>query len=182
MTVHAKSPAVGAIARRNSPLATPTDLVEAVSRDTAGALNALLADVFAVYVKTKSFHWHMTGPHFLSYHTLLDSQAAELIGMTDPIAERVRKLGSPTLHSIGQIARLQRCLDNDADYVEPADMLAELREDNLALVARFREVHALCASEDDIATAGLIEGWVDETEGRIWFLFEAGRPLDSTGR
>ena len=172
----------GALTRRNAPLATPTDLKAGVPRDTAGALNALLADVFAVYLKTKSFHWHMTGPHFLSYHTLLDAQATQLIGMTDPIAERVRKLGSPTLHSIGEIARLQRCLDNDVSYVEPADMLAELREDNLTLVARFREVHALCAGGNDIATASLIEGWVDQTEGRIWFLFEAGRPLDSTGR
>jgi starvation-inducible DNA-binding protein len=138
-------------------------------------MNAILADVFALYLKTKNFHWHMSGPHFRDYHLLLDEQADQLYAMTDPIAERIRKLGGTTLRSIGHIGRLQRVVDNDADYVEPQDMLAEVREDNQELAARLREVHNVCDEHRDIATASLIEVWIDETERRTWFLFEAAR-------
>ena len=138
-------------------------------------MNAILADVFALYLKTKNFHWHMSGAHFRDYHLLLDEQADQLYAMTDPIAERVRKVGGTTLRSIGHIGRTQRVLDNDAGYVEPLDMLAELREDNKLLVSRLREAHSVCDEHDDIATASLIEVWIDETERRSWFLFEAGR-------
>ena len=168
-------------ARREAPLATRTDLSLEATKDVAGAMNAILADVFALYLKTKNFHWHMSGPHFRDYHLLLDEQSDQVFAMTDPIAERVRKLGHVTLRSTGQIARMQRVADNDADYVEPADMLAELREDNAALAARLREAHEVCEECRDVATASLIEVWVDETERRSWFLFEAGRRADSTG-
>jgi starvation-inducible DNA-binding protein len=144
-------------------------------------MNAILADVFALYMKTKNFHWHMSGPHFRDYHLLLDEQADQLFAMTDAIAERVRKVGGTTLRSIGHIARSQRVLDNDAEYVEPEDMLAELREDNQTLAARLREAHGVCEDHNDIATASLIEVWVDETERRTWFLFEASRRGDSSG-
>ena len=144
-------------------------------------MNAVLADVFALYLKTKNFHWHMSGPHFRDYHLMLDEQADQIFAMTDPIAERVRKLGATTVKSIGEIARTQRVLDNDAEYVEPQDMLAELREDNSVLTARMREAHEICEKHRDIATASLLEVWIDETERRAWFLFEsAGRP-DSGG-
>jgi len=161
--------------RRKAPLATRTDLSAAATRDLAAAMNGILADVFALYLKTKNFHWHMSGPHFRDYHLLLDEQADQLYAMIDPIAERVRKVGGATLKSIGHIARTQRVLDNDADYVEPRDMLAELREDNKDLAARLREAHNVCDEHRDIATASLIEVWIDETERRTWFLFEAGR-------
>ncbi len=164
-----------------SPLVTPTDLTGDATKDISGAMNAILADVFALYLKTKNFHWHMSGPHFRDYHLLLDEQADQIFAMTDPIAERVRKIGGTTLRSIGHIARLQRVEDNDAPYVEPEDMLAELREDNKALAARLREAHGVCDDHEDIATASLIEVWVDETERRTWFLFEASRRGDSTG-
>ena len=161
--------------RRKSPLVTPTDLKPEATRDIAGGLNAILADVFALYLKTKNFHWHMSGPHFRDYHLLLDEQSDQLYAMTDPIAERIRKIGGNTLRSIGQIARMQRVADNDADYVDPLDMLAELREDNKTLAARLREVHDVCDENSDIASASLIENWIDETERRTWFLFEASR-------
>ena len=167
--------------RRDAPLATPTDLKTKATKDISGALNAILADVFALYLKTKNFHWHMSGPHFRDYHLLLDDQADQLFAMTDPIAERIRKVGGQTLRSIGHIARSQRVLDNDADYVEPSDMLAELREDNKSLAASFRETHDLCNDHRDIASASLIEVWIDETERRTWFLFEATRSADSSG-
>lgn len=138
-------------------------------------MNAILADVFALFLKTKNFHWHMSGPHFRDYHALLDEQADQLFAMTNPIAERIRKVGGTTLRSIGHISRTQRVLDNDAAYVDPLDMLAELREDNQSLVARLREAHGVCEDQRDIATASLIEIWIDETERRRWFLFEAGR-------
>jgi starvation-inducible DNA-binding protein len=144
-------------------------------------MNAILADVFALYLKSKNFHWHMSGPHFRDYHLLLDEQADQLFAMTDPIAERIRKIGGETLRSIGHIARTQRVLDNDADYVTPLDMLAELREDNKDLAARLREAHNVCDEHRDIATASLIEVWIDETERRTWFLFEAGRKGDAPG-
>src|SRR5713101_1620398 len=161
--------------RRDAPLATPTDLTRSATKDIAGAMNAILADVFALYVKTKNFHWHMSGPHFRDYHLLLDEQGDQLFAMTDPIAERIRKIGGPTLKSIGHISRTQRVVDNDADYVEPLDMLAELAEDNKTLTARLREAHNVCDEHRDIATASLIEVWIDETERRTWFLFEATR-------
>jgi starvation-inducible DNA-binding protein len=162
--------------RRDAPISTRTDLKPAAVRDIAGAMNAILADVFALYLKTKNFHWHMSGPHFRDYHLLLDEGADQLFAMTDPIAERVRKLGGVTLRSIGQISRTQRVLDNDAEYVEPLDMIAELAEDNRALGARLREAHDVCDEHGDIATASLIEVWTDETERRAWFLFETTRP------
>jgi starvation-inducible DNA-binding protein len=167
--------------RRNTPLETPTDLPAPAARNIAAAMNAALADVFALYMKTKNFHWHMSGPHFRDYHLLLDDQASQIFAMTDPIAERIRKLGGPALKSIGQIARTQRILDNDAEYVEPLDMLAELRDDNKALAARLREVHGICAGHDDIGSTSLIETWVDETERRTWFLFEASRHGAASG-
>jgi starvation-inducible DNA-binding protein len=161
--------------RRDAPLATRTDLSYAAVKDITAAMNAILADVFAVYVKTKNFHWHMSGPHFRDYHLLLDEQAEQLFAMTDPIAERVRKIGGLTLHSIGEIARTQRVLDNDAEYVEPLDMLAELMDDNKTFAARLREAHNVCDDHRDFATTSLIEVWIDETERRTWFLFEAMR-------
>jgi len=168
-----------AAARQMAPLATPTDLKPAATKDIAGAMNAVLADVFALYMKTKNFHWHLSGPHFRDYHLLLDEQGDQIFAMTDAIAERVRKVGGTTLRSIGHIARIQRIADNDAEYVEPSDMLAELQDDNKTLAARLREAHDVCEEHEDIATASLIEVWIDETERRTWFLFEAGRHSDS---
>jgi starvation-inducible DNA-binding protein len=167
--------------RQRAPLLTPTDLNAAATRDIAASMNGVLADVFALYLKTKNFHWHMSGPHFRDYHLLLDEQADQLFGLTDPIAERIRKVGGSTLKSIGHISRTQRILDNDAEYVEPLDMLAELREDNKALASRLREAHEICNEHRDVATASLIEIWIDETERRTWFLFEASRRGDATG-
>ena len=169
-------------ARRQARLRTPTELGENALKDMEGALNALLADTFTLYVKTKNFHWHMSGPHFRDYHLLLDEQADQIFAITDPIAERVRKLGGITLHSIGQIGRLQRIKDNDADYVTPLDMLAELREDNRDLARSMREVHALCDEDGDVATTSLLEVWIDETERRAWFLYEATRAGEMPAR
>jgi len=163
-------------------LVTPTDLSSTATKEISGAMNAIAADVYALYIKTKNFHWHLSGPHFRDYHLLFDEQADQIFAMTDAIAERVRKVGGTTLRSIGHIARMQRVLDNDAEYVEPSDMLAELREDNKALAARLREAHNVCEEYRDIATASLIEVWIDETERRTWFLYEAGRRGDSGGR
>jgi starvation-inducible DNA-binding protein len=171
----------GARSKRAAPLQTPSNFSPAATRDITGALNAVLADVFALYLKTKNFHWHVSGPNFRDYHLLFDEQAAQLFLMTDAIAERVRKLGGTTLRSAGHVARLQRISDNDADYVEPGDMLAELCQDNKTLAARLHEVHELCDEHHDIATASLIENWIDETEQRTWFLFESSRRADSTG-
>lgn len=161
--------------RRDAPLETRTDLTHAATKDISAAMNAILADVFALYLKTKNFHWHMSGPHFRDYHLLLDEQADQLFAMADPVAERVRKIGGLTLRSIGHIARTQRVLDNDAEYVEPLDMLAELAEDNKSLTPRLRQAHNVCDKHRDVATASLIEVWIDETERRTWFLFEATR-------
>ena len=166
---------------RGAAIATPTDLGAKATKDLSGALNAILADVFAIYLKTKNFHWHMSGPHFRDYHLLLDDQGDQLYAMTDPLAERVRKLGGITLRSIGHIARLQRVSDNDADFVGPLDMLAELHQDNTQLAASLRIAHDVCDEHKDIATASLIENWIDETERRGWFLFEASRNADSGG-
>jgi starvation-inducible DNA-binding protein len=161
--------------RRMAPLQTPTGLGSAATKEISGALNALLADYFALYLKTKNFHWHVSGPSFRDYHLLLDEHADQLYATTDPIAERVRKLGGSTLRSIGQISRLQRVLDNDADYVTPRDMLAELCDDNQQLAARLREAHATCDEHGDVASASLIEVWIDEAERRAWFLYETTR-------
>jgi starvation-inducible DNA-binding protein len=169
------------VRRREAPIITPNDLGAKAAVDIAGGMNAILADVFALYLKTKNFHWHMSGPHFRDYHLLLDEQADQLYAMTDPIAERIRKIGGSTLRSIGHIARLQRIKDNDAAYVDPLDMLAELREDNQTLAARLREMHEVVAEHRDIASASLIESWIDETERRTWFLFESSRRGDKTG-
>src|SRR6201997_3166848 len=144
-------------------------------------LTALLADMFALYLKTKNFHWHVSGPHFRDYHLLLDEQADQIFATTDPVAERVRKLGGTTLHSIGHIARLQRLADNDAEYVDPLDMLGELREDNKSLIKSMRTTHILCEGHGDVATASLLEVWIDEAEKRVWFLYEASRRGSPTG-
>jgi starvation-inducible DNA-binding protein len=160
---------------RSLPLATPTDLGSDATKDISAALTALLADAFALYLKTKNFHWHISGPHFRDYHLLLDEQGAQILAMTDDIAERARKIGGTTLRSVGHIARLQRLLDNDADFVSPEDMLAELRDDNKRLVAILRQLHELTSSYNDHATTSLIENWIDETERRLWFLFETTR-------
>ena len=167
--------------RRTAALRTPTSLGVDARRDISGALNVLLADFFALYLKTKNFHWHVSGPHFREYHLLLDEQADQIYATTDPMAERVRKLGELTLHSIGEIARTTRVLDNDAPYVDTLDMLAELREDNQTMAARMREAHGLCDEHGDVATASLLEVWIDEAERRTWFLFEATREGDRTG-
>jgi starvation-inducible DNA-binding protein len=166
---------------RLAPLATPTDLDRRATKDIAAAMNVVLADVFALYVKTKNFHWHMSGPHFRDYHLLLDEHADQIFAMTDDIAERIRKVGGQTVKSLGQLAKLTRVLDNDADYVEPSDMLAELREDNKELVSHLREAHDLCDEHRDCATTSLIENWIDETERRVWFLFETCGRGDSSG-
>jgi starvation-inducible DNA-binding protein len=157
---------------QKTSLATPSDIDPQAVEGIATGLNALLADVFAIYLKTKNFHWHMSGPHFRDYHLLLDEHADHLFAITDDIAERVRKIGGTTLRSIGHIARLQRIPDNDADYVEPVDMLSELREDDKALVVRMHAVHKLCDDAGDVATASLLENWIDQAERRIWFLLE----------
>jgi starvation-inducible DNA-binding protein len=166
---------------RKSPLEVRSGFSSKATRDISGALNALLADFFALYLKTKNFHWHVSGPHFRDYHLLLDEQADQLFATTDVIAERVRKVGGTTLRSIGHVARLQRVSDNDADYVTPLDMLAELREDNSRLAARMRETHGVCDEHGDVATASFLEIWIDEAERRTWFLFEASRFGESAG-
>lgn len=166
-------------ALRTAALTTPSDLKSNAVRDIAGALTMLLADTFALYMKTKNFHWHMSGAHFRDYHLLLDEQAAQIYATTDDMAERARKIGGTTLRSIGHIARLQRLKDNDAEYVTPLDMLAELRDDNQQTLISLREVHDLCDEHGDVATASLIENWIDETERRVWFLFETTRAGES---
>lgn len=162
-------------ALRTSELDTPSDLSRQAAVDISADLTTLLADVFALYLKTKNFRWHMSGPMFRDHHLLLDEHGDQLFSMTDPIAERSRKMGGETLHSIGQVVRLQRILDNDADYVTPQDMLTELRDDNKRLVASLRSIHGLCDEHDDVGTASLLEVWIDEGERRTWFLFETMR-------
>ena len=162
-------------ALRTAPLTTPSGFSVDSVRDISAALTALLADVFALYLKTKNFHWHMSGPHFRDYHLLLDDQGEEIFAMTDPLAERTRKVGGTTLRSVGHIARVQRILDNDAEYVTPLDMIAELRDDNAQLSRSMRETHSLCDEAGDLATASLLENWIDESEKRTWFLFECTR-------
>ena len=160
---------------RKAAMATPTGLTGEATRDISSALNVALADAFALYLKTKNFHWHMSGPHFRDYHLLLDEQSDQIFALTDPRAERVRKVGGTTIRSIGEIGRLSRIPDNDADFVDPQDMLAELREDNLSLVAALRAAHGVCDEHGDVASTSVIETWIDEAERRVWFLFEAGR-------
>jgi starvation-inducible DNA-binding protein len=162
-------------ARKTATLDTPSGLSKEAVRDIPPALTTLLADTFAIYLKTKNYHWHMSGPHFRDWHLLLDDQATQIYAMTDPIAERGRKIGGSTLKSIGQISKLQRIKDNDAAFVTPRDMLAELRDDNKQLAGYMRELHGLCDEHGDVATASLLENWIDETENRVWFLFEATR-------
>jgi len=161
--------------RRVAPLATPTGLGHEAARDIAGGLNLLVADTFSLHLKTKNFHWHVSGPNFRDLHLLLDEQSDELFAIIDPAAERVRKLGGRTIRSIGHVARLQRVLDNDSEFVSPNDMLAELRDDNMQMAARMRSLHALCDEHGDVSTASLLETWIDEAERRVWFLFETTR-------
>ena len=160
---------------QKTSLTIPTTLSENAVREISAELTALLSDVFALYLKTKNFHWHVSGPHFRDDHRMLDEQGAQILATTDAIAERVRKVGGTTIRSIGHISRLQRVLDNDADYVTPLDMLAELRDNNLQLAAHIREIHRLCDENGDVASASVIEPWIDEAEGRTWFLFESSR-------
>ncbi|MGJ4856718.1 Dps family protein [Labrys sp. La1] len=162
-------------ALKTADLGVPTDLGSNATKDLSGALTTLLANVFTLYLKTKNFHWHVSGPHFRDYHLLLDEQAEQIFAMTDEIAERVRKIGDTTLRSAGHIGRLQRLSDNDADFVTPGDMLAELLDDNKRLIGFLRETHDLCDEHRDVATASLIENCISETERRTWFLFETGR-------
>jgi starvation-inducible DNA-binding protein len=162
-------------------LDTPTDLSQEAVTEISQALNALLADTFALYLKTKNFHWHVSGPHFRDYHLLLDEQGEQIFAITDDIAERVRKIGGMTLRSIGHIAELQRLKDNDEDFVTPLDMLRELMNDNKALVKSMREAHEIASRHDDSATTSILENFIDEAERRTWFLFEASRRADTTG-
>src|SRR6201996_7212161 len=156
-------------------LETPTDLSADATRDISGALNALLADVFVLYMKTKNFHWHMSGPHFRDYHLMLDEQSEQIFDTTDEIAERVRKIGGTTLRSIGQIADLQTIKDNNEKFVPAHEMLRELMNDNKALVAEMREAHEVADKNNDSATTSLLENFIDQAERRTWFLFEASR-------
>ena len=169
------APTQGVLERQKAPLTTPSDIEPKFVKDLTGALNALLADVFSLYLKTKNFHWHMSGPHFRDYHLLLDEHGEQIFAMTDDIAERVRKIGGTTIRSIGHIARLQRIPDNDAEYVTPDDMLAELMDNEKALILSMREVHDLCDDAGDVATASLLEVWIDQSQRRHWFLFETTR-------
>jgi len=172
----AKTPQVAeSEVRRTARLQTPTDLRREACQELAAVLTRLLADLFALYVKTKNFHWHVCGPHFRDYHLLLDEQASQIFDVTDLIAERVRKIGGTTIRSIRHVARLQRLSDNDADFVTPLDMLGELRDDNSQLASFMREAHCLCDQYGDVATASLLENWIDEAETRVWFLFAASR-------
>jgi starvation-inducible DNA-binding protein len=164
-----------ATSRRAESINPPGGLTSNATHDISGALTTLLADVFALCLKTKNFHWHISGPHFRDYHLLLDEQGDQLFGITDDIAERVRKIGGNTLHSVGEIKSHTRILDNDAEYVTPEDMLAELKGDNSDLVGRMREAHVLTSEHNDVASTSLLETWIDEAERRVWFLFEATR-------
>jgi starvation-inducible DNA-binding protein len=159
----------------SAALHTPTDLSAGATSAVTEVLNPLVADAFALYVKTKNFHWHVTGPHFRDYHLLLDEQGDQIFAMTDMLAERVRKIGGNTLRSIGHIAKLKRIADNDADFVQAVDMLRELMEDNKSFTVSMREAHDVAARHNDVATTSILENFIDETEKRTWFLFEATR-------
>jgi starvation-inducible DNA-binding protein len=167
--------AMNAKVLRTAALGTPTDLKDNAVGDISGGLRILLADMFALYIKTKNFHWHMSGPHFRDYHLMLDEQSDQIFATTDDIAERARKIGGTTIRSIGHINKLKRVLDNDAEFVTPLDMLAELRDDNKQLTFHMRELHGLTDEHGDVATTSLLENWIDESERRTWFLFEACR-------
>ena len=173
--------ALDARGKSNEALDTPTDLSDAAVREISEAVNGVLADSLALYLKTKNFHWHVSGPHFRDYHLLLDEKAADIFAATDDMAERVRKIGGTTLRSIGHIAKLQSLEDNDADFVPPGAMLKELMNDNKKVAARMRDAHEVCEEHDDVATASLIEIWIDQTEKRTWFLFEAARGASNDG-
>jgi starvation-inducible DNA-binding protein len=166
---------VSAIARRGAPLHTPDGLGANATRDIAAALTGVLADMFALYLKTKNFHWHLSGPHFRDHHLMLDEQGDQIFAATDALAERARKVGGTTLRSIGHVARLQRLADNDADFVTPEDMIAELADDNRRMTGFLRAAHGVCQEHDDVASTSLIENWIDESERRTWFLFETSR-------
>ena len=159
----------------SAALGTPTDLTPDAVAAISAALNPLVADAFALYVKTKNFHWHMSGPHFRDYHLLLDDQGDQIFEMTDELAERVRRIGGTTLRSIGHIAKLKRITDNDSEFVAPMDMLRELMEDNKAFTVSMREAHKIADNNNDSATTSILENFIDETEKRTWFLFEATR-------
>jgi len=161
--------------RKQSAIKTPTDLDAEATKNIAAVMNDILADIFTLYLKTKNFHWHLSGPHFRDYHLMFDEQSEQLLAMTDPLAERMRKLGEPTIKSIGQISRSQKIKDNEEEFVEPIDMLIELCEDNKALTAHLREAHRICDEHNDAGTASLIEVWIDETEEHAWFLYETSR-------
>ena len=165
----------------NSALQTPTDLSPKATTEIAKSLNGLVADAFALYIKTKNFHWHMSGPHFRDYHLMLDEQGAQIFASIDPLAERVRKLGQRTLHSLGEISSKKSISDNDEEFVPPAMMLNELIADNKAMAASMRAAHKVCDDNEDVASASLIEVYIDETERRTWFLFEAARTADNSG-
>ncbi|UDL93380.1 DNA starvation/stationary phase protection protein [Lichenihabitans sp. PAMC28606] len=164
-----------------SALKTPSDLGDNGTAQIAAEINKLVADAFALYLKTKNFHWHMSGPHFRDYHLLLDEHADQIFATTDPLAERVRKLGRRTVHSIGEINGMSRVKNNDADFVSAADMLRELLQDNRDMVTNMRKAHEVCDEHKDVATASLLENYIDDTERRAWFLFEATRDADATG-
>ena len=166
---------------KTARIETPTDLSGNAVPEIAEALNGLVADAFALYLKTKNFHWHVSGPHFRDYHLLLDEQADQIYASADPLAERVRKLGAKTIHSIGEIARLSSIKDNDADFVSPGDMLRELMADNKTVIKNMRKAHEIADKHDDVATASILENFIDEAERRNWFLFEASRTATEGG-
>jgi starvation-inducible DNA-binding protein len=167
--------------KSNEALDTPTDLSDEAVREISEAVNGVLADSFALYLKTKNFHWHVSGPHFRDYHLLLDEQGEQIFATTDDLAERVRKIGGTTLRSIGHVAKLQSIADNDEEFVPPLDMLRELMNDNKAVVKAMRQAHEVADKHDDVATTSLLETFIDAAERRVWFLFEAGRRADTTG-
>lgn len=162
-------------------LNTPSDLSDEATEVLAERINRLVADAYVLYVKTKNFHWHVSGPNFRDFHEMLDEQSEQILGSIDPLAERVRKLGQPTLHSLGEILKLASLKENSKDFVSPYDMLVELMNDNVAIAKSMREAHGICDDWEDIATASLIEQYIDETEKRTWFLFEAARAADAGG-
>lgn len=166
---------------QTSPLKTPSGFNNRDASEIAEALNGLVADAFALYIKTKNFHWHLSGPHFRDYHLLFDEQADQIFASIDPLAERVRKIGQTTLRSIGHVSKIAQIKDNDKEYVSPDEMVIELIADNRVMAESMRKCHALCDDKDDVATASLLEIYIDETERRTWFLFETSRSSDRSG-
>ena len=167
--------------KKVAALATPTDLKAKNTAAVAKELNRLVADAFALYLKTKNFHWHVSGPHFRDYHLMLDEQADQIFAAIDPLAERVRKLGERTILGVAHVVELTSVQENSADFVAPGEMLRILMDDNKAMAAAMRKAHGICDDNDDPASASLLEIYIDETERRTWFLFEAGRPADAAG-